>query len=68
MHSDAPLYLIGTRFLAHSMRRNSTKGVSEDPRCRNSNRGVFEVPVHSDTPPCLIGNEVSDAPGVQKFH
>ena len=35
--------------------------------CRNSESGVFEVPVRNYTPPCLIGNEVSGAPGVQNF-
>ena len=28
----------------------------------------FEDPVRSGTPPCLKGNEVFSAPGVQKLH
>ena len=28
----------------------------------------LRIPVHSDTPPTLIGNEVSSTPGIQKLH
>ena len=51
------------KFLAHRVRENSNNGVSEDPVCRNSGSEVFEVPVRSAAPLCLIGNEVSYAPG-----
>ena len=46
-------------FSAHPLRRNSKHGVSDEvPLRKNSVSGSFEVPVRSDTPPCLIENEV----------
>ena len=96
MRSETPSTLIGMRFLAHRVRRNSTTGVFEYPARRNSFSGVSEdphscaenplpeflrmsfaenlllkflrIPVRSGTLPTLIGNEVSGAPGVQKFY